>query len=137
MEHAKRMVLVDEKLADHFFRKQDQNLKRPTEQLAKHNLSKEMRLGLNDESTPEDIRAKQYQQTLSRFLNMKRKLPDEPLIDLNTTSIHCKNFVLRITGFGGGWSFKYLFSVLEQFGNSKHIIQRLNYILGFRNATFR
>jgi hypothetical protein len=86
MEHAKRMVLVDEKLADHFFRKQDQNWKRPTEQLAKHNLSKEMRLGLNDESMPEDIRAKQYQQTLSRFLNMKRKLPDEPLIDLNTTS---------------------------------------------------
>jgi hypothetical protein len=86
MEHAKRMVLVDEKLADHFFRKQDQNWKRPTEQLAKHNLSKEMRLGLNDESMPEDIRAKQYRQTLSRFLNMKRKLPDELLIDLNTTS---------------------------------------------------
>jgi hypothetical protein len=71
MEHAKRMVLVDEKLADHFFRKQDQNWKRSTEQLAKHNLSKEMRVGLSDESMPEDIRAKQYQQTLSRFLNMK------------------------------------------------------------------
>jgi hypothetical protein len=86
MEHANRMVLVDGKLADHFFRKQDQNWKRPTEQLAKHNLSKEMRLGLSDESMPEDIRAKQYQQTLGRFLNMKRKLPDEPLIDFNTTS---------------------------------------------------
>jgi hypothetical protein len=73
-------------LADHFFRKQDQNWKRPTEQLAKHNLSKEMRMGLNDESMPEDTRAKQYQQTLSRFLIMKRKLPDEPLIDFNTTS---------------------------------------------------
>ena len=79
------MVLVDEKLADHIFRKHDQHWKRPTEHSAKHSLSKEMRLGLSDESVPEDIRAKQYQQKLGRFLNTKRKLPDEPLIDFNST----------------------------------------------------
>jgi hypothetical protein len=86
MEHAKRMVLIDEKLADHIFRKQDRYWKQPTEQSAKHSLSKELRLGLSDESIPDDIRAKQYQQTLGRFLNTKRKLPDEPLIDLNAPS---------------------------------------------------
>jgi hypothetical protein len=41
---------------------------------------------LSHESIPDDVRAKQYQQTLGRFLNTKRKLPDEPLIDLNARS---------------------------------------------------
>jgi hypothetical protein len=86
MEHAKRMVLIDEKLADHIFRKQDRYWKQPTEQSAKHSLSKELRLGLSDGSIPDDVRAKQYQQTQGRFLNTKRKLPDEPLIDLNASS---------------------------------------------------
>jgi hypothetical protein len=83
MENAKRMVLIDEKIVDNMFRKRDTLWKRPTEQSAKHSLSKEMRLELEDISIPEDVKAKHYQQTLSRFLNTKRKLADEPLIDLN------------------------------------------------------
>jgi hypothetical protein len=85
MEHAKRMVLIDEKLIDNMWRKQDMSWKRPTEQSAKHSLSKDMRLELNDNSIAEDIKVKQYQQMLSRFLNTKRKLLDEPLIDLNVS----------------------------------------------------
>jgi hypothetical protein len=85
MEHAKRMVLIDEKLLDNMWRKQDMSWKRPIEQTAKHSLSKDLRLELNDNSISEDVKAKQYQQMLNRFLNTKRKLADEPLIDLNTT----------------------------------------------------
>ena len=78
MEHAKRMVLVDEKMMDSMLRKQDMSWKRPTEQSTKHGLSREMRLELDNQSIPEDVKAKLYQQTLSRFLNTKRNLPDEP-----------------------------------------------------------
>jgi hypothetical protein len=49
-------------------------------------MSKELRFGLSDESIPDDVRAKQYQRTLGRFLNTKRKPPDKPLIDLNAPS---------------------------------------------------
>lgn len=87
MDNAKRMVLIDEKLLDNMWRKQDMSWKRPTEQSAKHNLSKEMRLELNDNSISEDIKAKQYQQMLNRFLNTKRKQLDEPLIDLNVSPL--------------------------------------------------
>ena len=86
MENAKRMVLVEEKMLDNMWRKQDMMWKRPTEQSAKHSLSKEMRLELDDMSIAPDIKAKQYQQTLTRFLNTKRKQADEPLIDLNSSS---------------------------------------------------
>ena len=87
MDNAKRMVLIDEKLFDNMWRKQDMSWKRPTEQSAKHNLSKEMRLELNDNSISEDIKAKQHQQMLNRFLNTKRKQLDEPLIDLNVSPL--------------------------------------------------
>lgn len=36
---------------------------------------------LNDQTLPDDMKVKQYQQMLNRFLNTKRKLRDEPLID--------------------------------------------------------
>jgi hypothetical protein len=77
MENAKRMVLVDEKMLDNMLRKQDMSWKRPTDQTIKHALSKQMRHELHDEMMPDDLKAKHYQQILSRFLNTKRTLPDE------------------------------------------------------------
>jgi hypothetical protein len=87
MQHAKRMVLVDEKLADNLWRKQDTTWKRPAEQTVKNSLSNDMRMELNNQTLPDDMKVKQYQQMLNRFLNTKRKLPDEPLIDLTSTPL--------------------------------------------------
>jgi hypothetical protein len=84
MEHAKRMVLVDEKMLEyqpmlqHFQTKQDLSWKRPTEQSVKSSLSKAMKSVLADPAVPEDVKAKRHRQHLNRFLQTKRKLAEEP-----------------------------------------------------------
>jgi hypothetical protein len=77
MEHAKRMVLVDEKMLDSMLLKQDKSWERPTDHTVKQALSKQMRQELQDSTMPDDLKAKHYQQSFSRFLNTKRTLPDE------------------------------------------------------------
>jgi hypothetical protein len=70
MKNAKRMVLVDEKvlhykpMLQHYQTKQDLTWKRPI---------------------PEDVKAKHYGQNLRRFMHTKRKLAEEPLVDLMPT----------------------------------------------------
>lgn len=77
------MVLVDEKLLEyqpmlqHFQTKQDLSWKRPTEQSVKSSISRQMKSTLDDPTIPEDVKAKHYTQSLSRFLHTKRKLADE------------------------------------------------------------
>jgi hypothetical protein len=84
MEHAKRMVLVDEKMLEyqpklqHFQTKQDLHWKRPTEQSVKSSLSNAMKSVLVDPTEPEDVKAKRHRQLLSRFLQTKRKFAEEP-----------------------------------------------------------
>jgi hypothetical protein len=88
MQHAKRMVLVDEKFLENFWRKDDSSWKRPTEQKAKSLLNHELKSDLDNPSIPDDVKAKQHQQHLNRFLHTSRQLPaSEPtqdLIDLKT-----------------------------------------------------
>jgi hypothetical protein len=84
MEHAKRMVLVDEKMLEyqpmlqHFQTKQDLSWKRPTEQSVKSSLSNVMKTVLADPTESEDVKAKWHRQHLTRFLQTKRKLVEEP-----------------------------------------------------------
>jgi hypothetical protein len=84
MEHAKRMVLVDEKMLEyqlmlqHFQTKQDLSWKHPTEQSVKSSLSKAMKSVLADPTEPEDVKAKRHRHHLTRFLQTKRKLVEEP-----------------------------------------------------------
>ena len=80
MQNAKRMVLVDEKLLEYFQNKPDLSWKRPVEQSVKSSISKQMKSTLDDPVIPDDIKAKHYRQSLNRFLQSKRNLPDEPLL---------------------------------------------------------
>jgi protein required for attachment to host cells len=78
MENTKRMVLVDEKMLDvtsALQAKQDMSWNRPSDQTVKSNINKQMKSTLDDQSIPEDVKAKQYRQQLNRFLQTKRKLP--------------------------------------------------------------
>jgi hypothetical protein len=90
-KNAKRMVLVDEKLLDykpmlqHYQTKQDMTWKRPTEQTVKSSIIKQMKSTIDDPAIPEDVKAKHYGQNLRRFLHTKRKLAEEPLVDLMPT----------------------------------------------------
>ena len=77
MEFAKRMVLVDEKWLADINRKQDSNWRKPTEQTVKNKLNRQMKIDLDDASVTDDVKMKNYNQDLTRFLNTKRKLPIE------------------------------------------------------------
>jgi len=76
MLHSKRMVLVDEKFLEHVLRKQDSSWKRPVEQKVKSQLNRELKADLDDSSISDDIKVKQHQQHLSRFLHTNRQLPE-------------------------------------------------------------
>ena len=71
MKNAKRMVLVEERLLD---------WKRPIEQRAKTILHKQLREDLNNQTVPDDLKAKYYQHDLSRFLKTKNRIVEEPVI---------------------------------------------------------
>ena len=71
------MVLVDEKFLEHMWRKEDSSWKRPTEQKVKSLLNRELKTDLDDSAIPDDIKVKQHQQHLNRFLHTKRQLPED------------------------------------------------------------
>lgn len=78
MEAAKRMVLVDERFLDHLYRKQDSNWRKPTDQVAKSKLNRQMKGDLDDCTQPDDLKVKRYNQDLVKFLHTKRKLVESP-----------------------------------------------------------
>jgi hypothetical protein len=77
MEAAKRMVLVDERVLDSLQRKQDSSWRKPTDQVAKSKLNREMKNDLVDGNILEDVKVKKYNQDLSNFLHTKHKIPIE------------------------------------------------------------
>jgi hypothetical protein len=87
MLHAKRMVLVPEQFLDNFWQKEDSSWKRPTEQKAKSLLNRELKADLNDPVVSDDIKAKQHQQHLNRFLHTARQLPNVTSEDLKTPAV--------------------------------------------------
>jgi hypothetical protein len=100
MDHAKKVVLVDEKLYNSLqerawerpmtslIKKIDSNhqlsWKRPLEQRVKSNLSKQLHSLLNS-ATDDNVKSKLYGQTLSRFNHIGAKLPDNNSPDVNET----------------------------------------------------
>jgi len=71
MQHAKKMVIVDERLHDELW-------KRPIIDASKSYLSNKLQADLTSNDISDDLKAKQYQQTLNRFLNQKQQLPTPP-----------------------------------------------------------
>ena len=74
METAKKMILVDQRWLDHLMRrKEDANWKRPIDHTAKSNLHRQMKSDLAEDETADDLKVKQYNQHLTRFLHTKRE----------------------------------------------------------------
>jgi hypothetical protein len=92
MSHAKRMVLVDEET----FHRHKESYKKPLDEKIKSRLNRNLKSYYDEnDSLPEDIKAKLYRQKLHKFLNTTRDLPatsadafepqlndTKPLIDL-------------------------------------------------------
>jgi len=72
------MVLVDERLLDNLWKKQDLAWKRPVDYKLKTTLNSKLKTNLDDGSIPNDIKVKEYQNNLNRFLHTSRKQFEEP-----------------------------------------------------------
>ena len=77
MQNAKRMVLVDEKFLEEFYRKENHKWKRPIDIRVKSTLDRQMKSKLDDDVIADDVKVKLYNRDLSRYLNTRKKLPDE------------------------------------------------------------
>ena len=67
------MVLVDERFLDNIYRKEP--WKQTSDDRAKSLLNHELKSDLDDSDIPDDIKAKQHQIHLNRFLHTSRQLP--------------------------------------------------------------
>ncbi len=77
---AKRMVLVDERMFNQLW-------KRTPTDVSKSDLNSQMQVELDTIDLPDDVKAKQYQKTLSRFLSLKQQVPNLPPAALNGLKI--------------------------------------------------
>ena len=73
---AKRMVLVEERTYDKLW-------KRTPTDISKSHLYGNLQSQLDTDEVPDDVKAKQYHQTLNRFLNLKQQVPESQYIPLN------------------------------------------------------
>ena len=65
MQHAKKLVIVDPRLLDQLqVDGEYQRIQRPADALAKTSLSLDISRILQDDSIPEDVKARQYQDAL-------------------------------------------------------------------------
>ena len=77
----KRMVLVEEQAYNDMWRKPA--WKRPAVDNSKTHLNTSLESQLDSTDLPDDVKAKLYQKTLKRFLNIKQQVPDLQPIALN------------------------------------------------------
>jgi hypothetical protein len=71
-------------MLDALKRKEDNSWQNPIKERTKTKLSLQMKRIL-DSNEDDDVKAKQYQQTLSRFLKLKKKLAEETIAETITT----------------------------------------------------
>ena len=70
-------------MLQHFQNKQDLSWKQPAEQTVKTSISKQLSTTLDDTTIPDDMKVKNYNHNLNRFLRTKREIEveDQPTID--------------------------------------------------------
>ena len=91
MQHVKKLVLVDQRVLDEMQSKSHgeyKELLKPADKKAKANMSVELQEMLDDDAS-DDVKAKIYQQTFSRFRAMQNKLaePHKGGVNALTTSV--------------------------------------------------
>ena len=87
MQSAKRMVLIDEGWLQHIFSKENLKWKKPVDINVKSTLDQQMKSDLDDSMISDDIKVKQYNRDLTRFLNTRKSLPDEPIAQETTSQL--------------------------------------------------
>ena len=77
---AKRMILVDERMFKELWERS------PTH-TSKSDLNNQLQSELDNSQIPDDVKAKHYQNALSRFLNLRQQVPSTQLTALNGQTV--------------------------------------------------
>jgi len=85
MQHAKKLVTVDPRLLDQLYKYKYKYkyIQLSANTLAKTLLSLHISRILQDDSISEDVKARQYQDALRRYHNVKSTIPQEIKTELN------------------------------------------------------
>lgn len=86
MEHAKKLILIEPRLLEQLQAHSEyKELQKPTDKKSKAALSMDLRNMLDaDGDVGDDIKAKLYQQTFSKFRAMRDNIPEADKVAINT-----------------------------------------------------
>jgi hypothetical protein len=80
MQAAKKLLLVDE------FNSEYKRLQRPADAVAKTKQSLEVSGTLRKRQIPDDKKAREYIAALHRYINLRKEVPQEPDVQINSLS---------------------------------------------------
>lgn len=85
MEHAKKLVLIEPRLLEQLQAHSEyKDLQKPTDKKTKASISLDLQKMLEDDGVSDDIKAKIYQQTFSKFRSLSDHIPTSEKVDINS-----------------------------------------------------
>lgn len=88
MEHAKKLILIEPRVLEQLQQHREyKEIEKQADKKTKAGLSVEMQKVLSeDDDVSDDVKAKLYQHTFSKFMKMSDKIPESTTISINSTA---------------------------------------------------
>jgi len=84
MEHAKKLILIEPRVLEQLqARTEYKELEKPSDKKSKANLSVELQQMLEGEGISDDLKAKLFQQTFSKFRSIRNQIPQTDKVNIN------------------------------------------------------
>jgi hypothetical protein len=84
MEHTKKLVLIDPKVLEQLQTHAEyKELEKPSDKKSRANISVELQQMLEGDGVSDDLKAKLFQQTFSKFRSMRNQIPQTDKVDIN------------------------------------------------------
>jgi len=84
MEHAKKLILIEPKVLQQLQAHTEyKELEKASDKKTKANLSMELQHMLEGDGMSDDLKAKLFQQTFSKFRSMRNQIPDTDKVSIN------------------------------------------------------
>jgi len=84
MEHAKKLILIEPRVLEQLQAHAEyKELEKPSDKKSKANLSVELQQMLEGDGMGDDLKAKLFQQTFSKFRSMRNQIPQTDKVNIN------------------------------------------------------
>jgi len=96
MEHAKKLILIEPRVLEQLQAHAEyKELEKPADKKSKANMSVELQQMLEGDGTSDDLKAKLFQQTFSKFRNIRNQIPQTDKVGINGLSAPVAPYPLR------------------------------------------